>query len=165
MSDYGLPGGAGFTAYVADRDELVRLASAIVGSRAVAEELVQESWLRWRRHEYPDHGARRVFRQIVQNLSLDWLRRQRLDSRSLTDPQLRRPLAMDTQAVVISRQDFAEAVAALAELPDRTRQAFYLSRIDELTYAEIGEKLRVSAPRVHQMVRAALLHVSKRLDR
>jgi RNA polymerase sigma-19 factor, ECF subfamily len=59
----------------------------------------------------------------------------------------------------------AEAVAELAalaellgELPDRVRRAFLLSRVDGLTYAQIGADLGVSASMVKQYVARAFAH-------
>jgi RNA polymerase sigma-70 factor (ECF subfamily) len=46
--------------------------------------------------------------------------------------------------------------AALQGLSDRARQAFYLSQLDGLTYAEIGLRLGVSASMVRQYVAKAL---------
>lgn len=51
--------------------------------------------------------------------------------------------------------------SALDGLPPKARQAFLYSQLDGLTYAEIGEKLGVSASMVRQyMVRATLAVVT-----
>jgi RNA polymerase sigma-70 factor (ECF subfamily) len=59
----------------------------------------------------------------------------------------------------------AEAVEALTALsilleglPDRTRRAFLMSRMDGMTYAEIGTELGVSTSMVKQYVAQAFAH-------
>lgn len=70
----------GLRCFVDDRDRLIAIACRIVDSRAVAEELVQESWLRWDARDYPADKAAPIFRSIVANLARDWRRRQRTES-------------------------------------------------------------------------------------
>ncbi|WDF74223.1 RNA polymerase sigma factor [Novosphingobium sp. KACC 22771] len=53
---------------------------------------------------------------------------------------------------------------ALSELPDKTRQAFLLHRIEELTYREIGERLGLSIPTVQYHVARALAHIDAALE-
>ncbi|MEM6482603.1 MAG: hypothetical protein AAF681_12200, partial [Pseudomonadota bacterium] len=43
--------------FVDEQDKLIAIALRIVESRAVAEEVVQESWLRWQRHGYAAEDA------------------------------------------------------------------------------------------------------------
>ncbi|MEM9011186.1 MAG: RNA polymerase sigma factor [Pseudomonadota bacterium] len=156
---------AGLRTFLAERRRLIGVAQAVVGSRAVAEELVQESWLRWHGRNYASDEAPSIFRRIVRNLALDWVRRSQSERRSL-DAALLTGLEVPTaERLAIGREDVAIADAALAELPERTRLAFRMNRIEGRTYAEIGEALGISAPRAHQLVRQALLHVAVRLDR
>ncbi|WP_082635115.1 RNA polymerase sigma factor [Sphingobium baderi] len=53
---------------------------------------------------------------------------------------------------------------ALSELPDKTRQAFLLHRVDELTYREIGERLGISIPTVQYHIARALAHIDAALE-
>ena len=48
------------------------------------------------------------------------------------------------------------------ELPDHVRQAFLLSRVDGLSYAQIAERLNVSESSVKQYLARALVHCHKR---
>ena len=47
---------------------------------------------------------------------------------------------------------------ALAKLPDRTRQAFLLHRVEGLTLVEIGARLGVSKSVAHELVTDAVDH-------
>lgn len=140
------------------------MAQSLVGDRAIAEELVQESWLRWQDQDYPGSAASSIFRRIVRNLAMDWLRHRQVETRWISRHERQPSAAPAAERLAIVRQDVEIAASALAELPERTRAAFRLSRIDGLTYAEIGERLGVSAPRAHQMIRRALMHIALRLD-
>ncbi|EQB14874.1 MULTISPECIES: RNA polymerase sigma factor [Sphingobium] len=53
---------------------------------------------------------------------------------------------------------------ALSELPEKTRQAFLLHRVDELTYREIGERLGISIPTVQYHIARALAHIDAALE-
>jgi RNA polymerase sigma-70 factor (ECF subfamily) len=53
---------------------------------------------------------------------------------------------------------------ALDELPRRTRDIFLLHRMDDLTYREIGARLRISIPTVQYHVARALAHIDAALD-
>ena len=154
---------AGLEPFVEGRGELIALSERIVGSHAVAEEVVQESWLRWNGQNYPADSARSVVISIVRNLAYDWLRRRRRERVALgvTAAQSEVP---DTERIAIDREDVARVAEALAELPERSRQAFFLSRIEGLSHAEIGRRLGISKPRAHQLVHRALLHIARRLQ-
>lgn len=154
----------GLAAFIDNREKLVALASSIVGNSAVAEELVQDSWLRWNSHDYAQDKARPIFMQIVANLSRDWLRRQKSERSYLQFLNLADDAAPDTERVVISRQDLALVVDALQELPERTVDAFYMNRIGSLTFKQISVRLDISTARAHQLVRNALVHLSLRLE-
>ncbi|MEM9097975.1 MAG: RNA polymerase sigma factor [Pseudomonadota bacterium] len=137
---------------------LVMTARKIVRDPAVAEELAQESWVRWL-------GAGEVkntpgfLRRTVINSAIDWLRsakseRERIEATSVTaDP------APDTEQIVIGRNMIARVDAALAELGPNYRDVFNMRCIDGLTYDEIGRALGVSGPRAHQVFRKAYLAI------
>lgn len=147
------------------RSELIAAAENVVGSRAVAEELVQESWLRWRAKSYDTRRAGPLLHRIVRNLALDWLRRERVERDSLAEPQFAPGTVPDGERVVIGRESVRMAAAALAELPERTQRAFVLRRVEGASYDSIGVALGVSSQRAHQLVRTALIHVDRRLNK
>ncbi|MEM0944261.1 MAG: RNA polymerase sigma factor, partial [Pseudomonadota bacterium] len=132
--------------------------------RAIAEELVQDSWLRWHGRSYPEADAPSIFRTIVANLARDWWRRQRRERVGQQALALVAETAPGTERVVIARDDLARVVAALEKLPPRTRAAFRMSWHDGIPLAEIGRKLGVSKPRAHQLVHRALVALALSLE-
>ncbi|MEM6678904.1 MAG: sigma-70 family RNA polymerase sigma factor [Pseudomonadota bacterium] len=159
----------GAATFVVERQDLIALACSIVGSPAVAEELVQDSWLRWQGRAYPEEQARPILRRIVVNLAHDWHRREkreRIGMRALSTTELTaETTALNTEDIVVTRNDLAVAIAALQELPERSLLAFRLHRMEGRTYEEIAARLGVSTSRAFQLVRAALVHVAKRIER
>lgn len=151
-------------AFVGQRDDLIALACSVVGSRHIAEELVQDSWIRWEKHSYAPDQARPVLMRIVKNLALDWYRRRRRETENLANLTPDLDAELDTERVVIARQQLVIAVKALEQLPERTLIAFRLSRLEGLTLRETGLRLGVSEVRAYQLVSKALLHVIEALD-
>jgi RNA polymerase sigma-70 factor (ECF subfamily) len=49
--------------------------------------------------------------------------------------------------------------AALAELPERTRKAFELHRLDERTISDIAQELGLSTTRTWTLIREAYRHI------
>jgi RNA polymerase sigma factor (sigma-70 family) len=54
---------------------------------------------------------------------------------------------------------------AISELPPVTREVFRLHRIEGLTYAEIAERLGITAEAVEGHVADALYELARRVDR
>lgn len=143
-----------------ERELLISIACSIVHSRAIAEELVQDSWLRWGEQTYPQDKALPIFRKIVANLARDWYRRRRTETVILADQDRETQYHLDAERVMIARDDLGKIVAALAELPPRTVDAFRMSRIDGLTYAQIAQRLDTVPSRVHAYVVKTLAHLT-----
>ena len=149
--------------FLEDRETLVSIARNIVKDHAVAEELVQESWLRWHQHDYPVNKARSVFRRIVANLAKDSFRRRKRERELLAYAAWQSADAPDSEQVCIARQELLVAVSALRELPKRTVQAYRLHCMDGVSCAEIGRRFNLSRSRAHALVEDAIVHVTLRL--
>ncbi|MEM1299345.1 MAG: RNA polymerase sigma factor [Pseudomonadota bacterium] len=142
-------GSAALSIFVEDREDQITLARSFVRNSAVAEELVQDSWLRWHGRGYKETDARSIFRTIVANLARDWWRRDKVE-RTVFDVLAMAPdAAPNTEHVVIVKDDLARVLAALRRMPTRTRAAFRMRWLDGCSFAEIGRRLNVSKPRAH----------------
>lgn len=149
--------------FVKARERLITVAIRIVQSRAVAEELVQDSWLRWHERQYPVKKALPILSLIVANLARDWTRRRRVEH-EITAYINAETTAPCTERVVIAREDLKRVVIALETLPARTVTAFRMHCVDGLTYADIGKQLRLSRSRAYELVEDALVHLTLSLD-
>lgn len=151
--------------YLAHRNELVDYATPIVGCRASAEDVVQEAWLRFISSTAAVTQPAAYLYRIVRNLALDHLRRgatQRVnDDPALLDELPDHSANPETRAV--SQNELQLVCLALHELPERTRQAFELYRLQGQTLQQVADTLQISVGLAHQLVHAALRHCTERL--
>lgn len=150
--------------YLRDRRSLLALACSIVEDQAVAEELVQESWLRWHDKGYVERDARPIFRRIVSNLALDWGRRQTREAVVLGQQALFQAQSPCSEHVVIARQDLVLVISALRELPRRHVTAFRLRMFSNDTFVQIGKKLGISRSRAYELVEDTLVHLALSIE-
>ncbi|MEM8797847.1 MAG: sigma-70 family RNA polymerase sigma factor, partial [Pseudomonadota bacterium] len=133
-------------------------------SRAVAEELVQDSWLCWDKKNYPADKAFPIIRRIVSNLALDWARSRQTEKQVLQDLYATRDVDLDAERVLIARQDLAVVIATLKTMPKRTIAAFHMRFVEELTFNEIGQQLGLSLSRAHALIEDALVTITLALS-
>lgn len=151
---------------------MIDYATGIVGSRAHAEDVVQEAWVRFQvasRERLFDEPLGYLFR-IVRNLALDGRRRFALEARLLgaaDGADIVSPAAAEPtpETVVIDREELRLLQAALAELPRRTRIAVEMHRVGGCTLREIGEFLGISQPLAHKLVTDGIRHCKRQLRR
>lgn len=143
--------------FIEERERLVALACSIVRDQAIAEDIVQESWIRWTGRNYSAHGARPIFRRIVMNLARDWYRRSKTEMEVMNTQRLLFSSSFDSERIVFARLEVIAVARAVAHLPDRTRHAFRMHRIEGLGYAEIGKRLSISPSTAFAHVENALV--------
>jgi len=133
---------------------LVRTATLIVGSRAIAEELVQDAFVRvhgrWGSIDHPVAYTRRA----VVNACRSHLRRRVLEDRYR---RAGRPEVADLGA--------RELLDALAALPPRQRAALVLRYYDDLSERETAEVLGCAPGTVSSLVHRGLATLRTRIDR
>jgi RNA polymerase sigma factor (sigma-70 family) len=152
------------------RRSLVDYAASIVGSRAQAEDVVQEAWLRF------DEVARQrllgeplaYLYRIVRNLALDGRRAAARELRLLAREPVAVAAASSTfnptpERVALYKDELRLLHEALAELPKRTRIAFEMHRMGDCKLREIAEHLEISLPLAHRLVADGLEHCRRRL--
>jgi len=157
--------------YLAHRSALIGYATQIVGSQARAEDIVQETYLRFVARAEPEasseesiHNPVGYLYRIVRNLALDWGRRSRTTEPVSDIPETMPAMVSSPEEDVLLRDEVRLVEKALAKLPDRTRLAFEMHRLYGYTLQETADKLGISVTRVHQMVRSALTQCAQDLD-
>ncbi|MFF4572270.1 RNA polymerase sigma-70 factor [Streptomyces sp. NPDC001410] len=155
--------------FVAHRSLLFTVAYEMLGSAADAEDVLQESWLRW---AGVDHAQVRDPRSyLVRTVTRQALNRLRTLSRSREDyvgEWLPEPLL--TSPDVAEDVELAESVSiavltVLETLAPTERAVFVLREVFELPYGEIAEAVGKSAAAVRQIARRAREHVAARRPR
>lgn len=145
---------------------LVRVSEAMLRERATAEEIAQDVMLElWRRRESLDvtESVRGYLLQATRNRTLNELRHRAIERKS--EPQIieSSPHLPSTDAAAREGEIEVALQAAVAELPDRCRQVFELSRVDGLKYAEIATRLGISVKTVEVQMGKALRLLRERL--
>jgi len=161
--------------FIAQRQPLLRTLLRMVHNPSVAEELVQETYLKVSNvlaERRVEHLEPFLF-QAGRNLALDYLRRVRMQSRSVLqdvpeDVLLSVPSSeTSVEEGLHARRLLQRLDASLAGLTERQRSIFVLSRLQGLSHAEIAEQLQVSLSTVQKdlkLVMAICVAVIERLD-
>ncbi|MGE0627689.1 MAG: RNA polymerase sigma factor [Hyphomicrobiaceae bacterium] len=136
-----------------------------VGSHELAEDAMQETWLRLSRMEMPPDGIKdrqAYILRLAVNIAIDMVRKERRHaSRCVSDDALLQTIA-DTypspETFAVDRDQLRQLAAALMMLPAKSSTALLMSRCDGLTYAEIAARLKVSERAVAKYLVTALRH-------
>ena len=143
--------------FLAHRSALIDYAHPIVGCRTRAEDVVQEAYLRFAAATDHQRAADdRILQpvgylyRIVRNLAVDWARHLAQEDRppSAVIEQVASAAPSPEQAA-LDRDQLRIVVAALAELPPRTRLAFELHRLQGETFPAIARRLGISVGLAH----------------
>ena len=160
-----------FQAYV---EPLCAFAYSYVQSQAAAQELVQDLfcrlWERRRTFTLPRNVHAYLY-GATRNRAINHLRNRRVEdafkARVVRDDDDRRtmlPGVRAEQEEALEAAGLAEAVAqAVAEMSDRCREVFTLTRDQGLTYAETAAVLRISQKTVETHMGRALSFLRRRL--
>lgn len=153
--------------FVAHRSALIDYAKPILGCRARAEDVVQDAYLRFdgiAADRTLDEPVGFLFR-IVRNLALDMSRRLGREGRLHTQVESD-DIAEDRpspEAEALHRDQLQAVLQALDELPERTRIAVRMHRLDGCTLAQIAAHLGISVGLAHSLVADGIDHCRRRL--
>ncbi|MGY0060499.1 RNA polymerase sigma-70 factor [Streptomyces sp. LZ34] len=155
--------------FVAHRSLLFTVAYEMLGSAADAEDVLQESWLRWADVDHAQVRDPRAY--LIRTVTRQALNRLRTLSRSREEyvgEWLPEPLL--TSPDVAEDIELAESVSiamltVLETLGPAERAVFVLREVFELPYGEIAEAIGKSTATVRQIARRAREHVAARRPR
>ena len=144
-------------------DPVHRFAVRLLGDRAAAEDVVQDTFLRvWNRAGgwRPTSTVGAWIFRIARNRCLDLLRARRPE----TDvTQMEVPDAPKAPGIISSRERRATVAEALASLPDRQRTAIVLTYYEELSGPEAAEAMDLSADAFESLLRRARVALKSHL--
>ncbi|MDX3911702.1 MAG: RNA polymerase sigma factor [Sphingobium sp.] len=151
-----------------ERPSLLRLAQRIVGSAPAAEDVTQSLWFRVQRIEDdpPIVNKRAFLYRLTTNLAVDQLRADRRHGALFEAGGLPEDVPDDlpsSDKALLDREKLDALMAALGELPPRTRQVFVMRKFDEMPVQEIATRLGLSRSSIAKMMQSALLHCDARL--
>jgi RNA polymerase sigma-70 factor (TIGR02957 family) len=155
--------------FVSHRGLLFTVAYEMLGSAADAEDVVQETWLRWANVDQVEvrepraYLVRMVTRQALNRLRTETRRREDYVGEWLPEPLLTSPdVAEDAElAVNVS----IAMLTVLETLGPTERAVFVLHEVFETPYDEIAEVLDKTQAAVRQIAHRARQHVAARRPR
>jgi RNA polymerase sigma-70 factor (ECF subfamily) len=155
--------------FLAHRNLLFTVAYEMLGSAADAEDVLQETWLRWVGVDLDAVQDRRAYLvRITTRLALTRLRTLRRRKESYVGPWLPEPLL--TTPDVADDVELAESVSTamllvLETLTPTERAVFVLREVFDVGYDEIAEAVGKSPAAVRQIAHRAREHVAARRPR
>lgn len=161
--------GSATDSFVAHRNLLFTVAYEMLGSAADAEDVLQETWLRWAevdRGQVRDERAYLV--RIVTRQSLNRMRTNARRRESYVGPWLPEPLL--TTPDVAEDVELADSVSmamllVLETLGPTERAVFVLREVFDVGYDEIAAAVDRSPAAVRQILHRARAHVAERRPR
>lgn len=147
------------------RGQLLGLAYRMLGSRAEAEDIVQDAYLRW---HAADRGAvrepRAFLSKAVTRLCLDQLKSARARREEYVGPWLPEPVlddgALSSEGAGEYASDLSVALLlTLERLSPLERAAFLLHDVFDLSFEQVGEALGRDAAACRQLASRARAHV------
>ena len=156
--------------FEAHRHRLIGLAYRMLGSRAEAEDVVQDAFLRWHgtaRRDIDD--ARRWLGTVVARLCLDRIKSARARREVYVGAWLPEPL-VDESFDAESHSDFADDVSValmltLERLSPLERAALLLHDVFDLEFAEVARALDRTEAAVRQLASRAREHLRRERPR
>lgn len=165
---------SGLTALLAEyRAALLRFLVARTGDRTVAEDLLQELWIKVHQAEPIgiEHGRAYLFK-IANNLVLDRARGERRraarekawsalafgqnnDGGEIADDRL------DAECQLIERERAAAITSAIANLPPAAGRVFRMHKLDGLSHADIARQLGITRSGVEKHIATAMAHLRR----
>jgi len=155
--------------FVVHRSLLFTVAYEMLGSAADAEDVLQESWLRWADIDHSQvHEPRAYLIRVVTRQALNRLRTLSRSREEYVGEWLPEPLL--TSPDVAEDVELAESISiamltVLETLAPTERAVFVLREVFETPYGEIAEAVGKSVAAVRQIARRAREHVAARRPR
>jgi RNA polymerase sigma-70 factor, ECF subfamily len=157
------------TVFEEQRPVLFGLAYRMLGSVADAEDIVQESYLRWQAADRGDVQSPRAFLvTVATRLALDQLRRRKRERETYVGPWLPEPLVTDDNA-----DDCAEMAESLSlafltlleKLQPIERAVFLLHEVFQYSHDDISAIVEKSPENCRQILSRARQHLAARRPR
>ncbi|TNL09691.1 RNA polymerase subunit sigma-24 [Kosakonia cowanii] len=135
----------------------------------VASDLTQDVFLRLLTSAPPQQNdnPRAFLHTIARNISVDLYRREQVIQKEYLTEEEYAEISDPSPGpdnIVQHRQSLATVDRALSELPEKTRRAFELYRLGDMTINEVADELGLSYTRTWTLIRRAYLHLRTSLD-
>ena len=147
---------------------LVRFINARLRNEQEANEIAQEAYVKMLQLDRCPGTAsflRHYLFRVAENLAVDRIRqrysRGRLDQLTSIDDLFQEALAERT---VLAAQELALLKAAVAELPEKYREAFRLIKLEDNSFPQVAGLMRLSERMVRKYITRALIYIRLRRE-
>jgi len=147
---------------------LVRFINARLRNEPEANEIAQEAYVKMLQLDQCPGTAsfmRHYLFRVAENLTIDRIRqryaRSRLDQLTSIDDLFQEPLAERT---VLAGQELALLRSAVAELPEKYREAFRLIKLEENSFPQAASVMRLSERMVRKYITRSLVYIRLRRE-
>jgi RNA polymerase sigma-70 factor (ECF subfamily) len=147
---------------------LVRFINARLRNEQEAKEIAQEAYVKMLQLDRCPGTAsflRHYLFRVAENLAVDRIRqrysRGRLDQLTSIDDLFQEALAERT---VLAAQELALLKAAVAELPEKYREAFRLIKLEDNSFPQAAGLMRLSERMVRKYITRALIYIRLRRE-
>jgi RNA polymerase sigma-70 factor (ECF subfamily) len=153
------------------RPRLLSIAYRMLGTRADAEDVVQDAWLRWHdtdKDQIVSHEAWLV--TVTTRLAIDRLRTVKRDREAYIGWWLPEPLVELDETTPESTLELANDVSVafmwvLERLSTEERAAFLMRQVFDADYSEIADVVKKSEPACRQLVHRASVRIQQERPR
>lgn len=159
------------TSFEPHRGSLLGLAYRMLGSRAEAEDVVQDAYLRWHATDRAVVEQPRAFLgRTVTRLCLDQIKSARVQREEYIGPWLPEPLLDDAALAPDAASEYADDLSmalllTLERLSPLERAAFLMHDVFDLDYPEVARTLRRSEEACRQLASRARSQVKRERPR
>jgi RNA polymerase sigma-70 factor, ECF subfamily len=166
-----IPTPDGADAFAALRPRLFGIAYRMLGTRADAEDVLQDAWLRWSKAEQAELQSTEAWLvTVVTRLSIDRLRAAKAERDAYTGWWLPEPLVEVDEHTPETAAELAGEVSValmwvLERLAPEERAAFLLRQVFDHDYGDIAALLGKTEPAVRQIVHRAAERVQQERPR
>jgi RNA polymerase sigma factor (sigma-70 family) len=147
---------------------LVRFINARLRNEQEANEIAQEAYVKMLQLDRCPGTAsfmRHYLFRVAENLAVDRIRqryaRSRLDQLTSIDDLFQDALAERT---VLAGQELALLKEAVAELPEKYREAFRLIKLEDNSFPQVASLMRLSERMVRKYITRALIYIRLRRE-
>ncbi|RYG28551.1 MAG: sigma-70 family RNA polymerase sigma factor, partial [Burkholderiales bacterium] len=148
------------TIFEENRSRLLRIAYRMLGSMAEAEDIVQDTWIRWRRVDLAEVRQPSAFlTRTITRLCLDWMKSARARRESYFGSWLPEPIVEEAEEAIPADELSLTLMMALERLSPLERAAFLLHDVFGVPMQEVATTLDRDAPAIRQLAVRARKHV------
>ena len=148
-----------------EESPLLRYAYSIVKRREVAEEIVQDAFLKLHTHWKDIENPQAWLYRATRNLCLNHLRKHQRESLSEEIEELEASSRKTPDNELAQMQAIGALRILIEELPPEDRKLIELKYIQDLSYSNIGEKLKIGTGNVGYKLHHLLKQLSSSLHK